>query len=284
MTYEISVNISKSILEPLVREPEQSAAETGLVQTLEGGRAALPLLPQVATQALELANNRDSTVREFSELIMKDPPIAARFIATANSALYSRGQTIRSVNDAVARIGLGGARDLVFQVVYASTVTGLKAFQSEVEASFQRSVLCGVICRIGAPLLRLNVSDAYLCGLLHDIGESRIYRILSENKPAPSAEEAAALVQKYHPRAGAELAMRWALPDEIVQVCRRHEDRGTPSSDQLRLVRVADLVVSHVKEQSDSPELAQPVLDELGLSLELAKTIIGRSIEAAARL
>ncbi len=284
MTYELSVNISKSILEPIAPAPQPSAAEAALVQTLEGGRAALPLLPHVATQALELANNRDASVREFSELIMRDPPIAARFIATANSALYSRGQTIRSVNDAVARIGLGASRDLVFQVVYANTVTGLKQFQEEVEASFHRSVLCGVICRVAAPLLRLNVADAYLCGLLHDIGESRIYRILSEGKVSPSPEEAASLVQKYHPRAGAELAMRWALPDEIVQVCRRHEERGAPPSDQLRLVRVADLVAAPVKDQSDKPELPPTALEELCVSVEQARTIIGRSIEAASKL
>jgi HD-like signal output (HDOD) protein len=284
MTYELSVNISKSILEPIGPASQPSAAEAALVQTLEGGRAALPLLPDVATRALELANNRDASVREFSELIMKDPPIAARFIATANSALYSRGQTIRSVNDAVARIGLGASRDLVFQVVYASTVMGLKQFQDEVEASFHRSVLCGVICRVAAPLLRLNVADAYLCGLLHDIGESRIYRILSEGKATLSPEEAAPLVQKYHPRAGAELAMRWALPDEIVQVCRRHEERGAPPSDQLRLVRVADLVAASVKDQSDKPELPPAALEELGVSIEQARTIIGRSIEAASKL
>ena len=284
MTYELSVNISKSILDPLTGADQPSAAEAALVQTLEGGRAALPLLPHVAIQALELANNRDASVREFAELIMKDPTIAARFIATANSALYSRGQTIRSVNDAVARIGLGAARDLVFQVVYANTVTGLKKFQEEVEASFQRSVLCGVICRVAAPLLRLNVADAYLCGLLHDIGESRVYRILSEGKTPPSREEVDALVHKYHPRAGAELAIRWALPDEIVQVCRRHEERGTPSSDQLRVVRVADLVVRHVKEQSERPELPEDVLAELAVSVEQARTIIGRSIEAASKL
>ncbi|HTV21302.1 MAG TPA: HDOD domain-containing protein [Polyangiaceae bacterium] len=284
MTYELSVNISKSILDPLVAAGQASAAEAALVQTLEGGRAALPLLPHVATQALELANNRDASVREFSELIMKDPPIAARFIATANSALYSRGQTIRSVSDAVARIGLGASRDLVFQVVYANTVTGLKQFQEEVEASFQRSVLCGVICRVAAPLLRLNVADAYLCGLLHDIGESRIYRILSEGKVTPGPDECRALVHKYHPRAGAELAMRWALPDEIVQVCRRHEERGAPPSDQLRLVRVADLVALPVKEQSDKPELPQADLDELSVSVEQARMIIGRSIEAASKL
>jgi len=284
MTYEISVNINKSVLEPLGAVGQPSPVEAALVQTLEGGRAALPLLPDVAAQALDLANNPDSGVREFADLINKDPPIAARFIATANSALYSRGQTIRSVGDAVARIGLGASRDLVFQVVYASTVSGLKAFQEEVQASFQRSVLCGIMCRVAAPLLRLNVADAYLCGLLHDIGESRVYRILSESKLQPNPEEAKLLVEKYHPRAGAELAMRWALPDEIVQVCRRHEEKGAPPSDQLRLVRIADMLASYVQEQSESPDFLKERIDELGVSVEQARTIIGRSIEAAAKL
>jgi putative nucleotidyltransferase with HDIG domain len=238
----------------------------------------------VAAHALELANDPESSVREFGELIMKDPPIAARFLATANSALYSRGQTIRSVSDAIARIGLGSARDLVFQVVYATTVTGMKRFQEEVQASFQRSVSCGVICRIAAPMLRLDVADAYLCGLLHDIGESRIYRILSEGKAIPTSSEAALLVEKYHPRAGAELAMRWALPDEIVQVCRRHSEKGPPPSDQLRLVRVADLLVSHVGEGNDSTDLPRAELEELAVSVAQAEGILRRSIEAIAKL
>jgi HD-like signal output (HDOD) protein len=96
--------------------------------------------------------------------------------------------------------------------------------------------------------------------------------------------EALALVDKYHPRAGAELAMRWALPDEIVQVCRRHEEKGPATSDQLRLVRVSDLVAPFVEEQSERPELPQAELTALGISAELARTIIGRSIEAASKI
>lgn len=288
MTYEIGVSISKSILEPLTQIMKTSAVEAALVQTLEGGRAALPLLPHVATQALELANSPSSSVREFSELIMKDPPIAARFLATANSALYSRGQTIRSVTDAVARIGLCGARDLVLQVVYASTMTGLLGYQEEVQRCFQRSVSCGVLCRVAAPLLRLNVADAYLCGLLHDIGEARVYRILSESKVTPSAGEAQALVEKYHPRAGAELAMRWALPDEIVQVCRRHAEKGPPPSDQLRLVRLADLLVDQLEQNAPDepqrPEIPEAELSELGVTRAQAQIILLRGIEAAAAL
>jgi hypothetical protein len=49
-------------------------------------------------------------------------------------------------------------------------------------------------------------------------------------------------------------------------------------------VRVADLVAVHVKDQTSDPELPRSELDELGVSIDQARTIIGRSIEAAARL
>jgi HD-like signal output (HDOD) protein len=286
MTYELNVQISKHLLAPVAQPVATSLVEAALVQTLEGGRAALPVLPHVAAQALELANNPDSTVREFADLVMKDPPIAARFLATANSALYSRGQTIRSVSDAVARIGLAASRDLVFQVVYASTMNGMKHFQVEVQASFRRSVLCGIVCRAAAPVLTLEISDAYLCGLLHDIGEARVYRILDESKTVPSADEARMLVHKYHPRAGAELAMRWALPDDIVQVCRRHEEQGPAEGDRLRLVRLADLIVPCMEaspEQSTLPDLDKQ-LTEIGISVEKAQIVLERGLAAASRL
>jgi HD-like signal output (HDOD) protein len=285
MTYEINVQISKHLLTPLTQPSAASMTEAALIQTLEGGRAALPLLPDVAARALEVANDADSTVRAFSELIMKDPPIAARFLATANSALYSRGQTIRSVSDAIARIGLAASRDLVFQVVYAATMTGMKHFQNEVQASFRRSVLCGVLCRIAAPVLGYDIADAYLCGLLHDIGESRVYRILDESKHPPAPGEAAQLVRKYHPRAGAELAMRWALPDDIVQVCRRHEEAEPPASDRLRLVRLADILAPRIEEASaDAPPLASSGIEALSVSVDLAQTVLERGISAATRM
>jgi len=155
-----------------------------------------------------------------------------------------------------------------------------------VQSSFRRSVLCGVVCRTAAPVLNLDISDAYLCGLLHDIGESRVYRILDESKQVPSAEEARMLVHKYHPRAGAELAMRWALPDDIVQVCRRHEEQGPVEGDRLRLVRLADLIVPCIEsspEVSALPELTAQ-LAEIGISTEKAQAVLERGLSAAARL
>jgi HD-like signal output (HDOD) protein len=98
-------------------------------------------------------------------------------------------------------------------------------------------------------------------------------------------EEAAQLVRKYHPRAGAELAMRWALPDDIVQVCRRHEETEPAANDRLRLVRLADLLAPRVEEATkEPPPLAGSGIEALGVSPDLAQTIIDRGLSAASRM
>src|SRR5690606_6237318 len=124
-----------------------SPLEIALLERLNVGRAALPMLPAVAQSALQLVNNPDANIAEFARLVEKDPPIAARFLSVANSALYSRGRKVASLEEAVMRLGLYACRDLLMQVVYASTLSGLKRYQSEVQASFQRSVHSGLVCR-----------------------------------------------------------------------------------------------------------------------------------------
>ncbi len=285
----ISIDLPQSLVDSPDCSASMSPAEAALVQTLEGGRAALPVLPTIATQALSLANDPKTSIRQFAQLVKTDPPIAARFLATANSSFYNRGIDIKSVDDAVARIGLSGARDLIFQVVYAASSAGLRRYQDLVQKSFQRSVLCGVLCRVAAPVLSLQLQDAYLCGLLHDIGESRVYRILSESGASCTGEEAARLVSKHHLRAGAELAMRWALPDEIVRVCRKHHEPGKPDNEHLRLVRLADLLAPMV-EDSVGPASRRTAtelpggLTELDVTEQQARKILDRGTAAASRL
>jgi HD-like signal output (HDOD) protein len=94
--------------------------------------------------------------------------------------------------------------------------------------------------------LHVPCRDPYLCGLLHDIGESRVYRILSELGTKPSDAEARDLVERYHAHAGGELADKWKLPEEISQVCRKHTERRAPENEELRVVRIADLLMQAI--------------------------------------
>lgn len=228
-----------------------SELELALIERLSGGRAALPVLPSVAQMALDLVNDPEAHVGEFARLIEKDPPIAARFLSVANSALYSRGRKVTSLEEAVMRLGLYGCRDLLMQVVYASTLSGLRRYQAEVQRSFERSVTSGQICRAAAAELNIRSKEAYLCGLLHNIGESRTYRILSELSDKGDDEEVKELVHRYHERAGEELAKAWKLPEEIQDVCRDHHSEpelGVELTEASRLVRISDLLIDLVED------------------------------------
>jgi putative nucleotidyltransferase with HDIG domain len=248
-------------VEPTAEEQDRpSRLETELLKRLDSGRAGLPVLPQVAAMALRLASDRNANVAELAGLVETDPPIAARFLSMANSALYWRGFTICSTQAAIVRLGLARTRDLLFQVVYANTTVGLKRFQSEVRASFERSVRCAIASRVTARTLGWDSDLDYMCGLLHDIGEARIYRVLDDLPlVVGDAEEVARLVRQYHCRAGAEIAMAWHLPAEIVDACAAHHDWDALESNAVRLVCVSDMLVERVQPERD-------LLDALGIS------------------
>ena len=85
----------------------------------------------------------------------------------------------------------------------------------------------------------------YMCGLLHDIGEARVYRILAA-QPRPKKEGLELvheLLQKYHTTAGAEVARAWKLPPDIVDVCAAHHDAESEDTFHVRLTMLCRFVV-----------------------------------------
>jgi putative nucleotidyltransferase with HDIG domain len=260
---------SVALIEPT---PEMSETERELVKRLRGGRTALPVLPQVAQSALRLANDHDARIGDLAELVDTDPPIAARFLSVANSVVYWRGLLTSSTQSAIVRLGLANTRDLLFQVVYAASAGGLKRYQSLVQASFKRSVIAAVAARTAARELGIQTDYDYMSGLLHDIGESRIYRILDAMpKPAEGPNHVKELVQRYHAAAGADVAMAWKLPAEIVDACAAHHDPTAAGSLHVRLVMIADAVVDAIA-GGRTPNL-EP-FEALGVELGLARRII----------
>ena len=257
-------------LQPPASE-DYAQVEAALLHALDTGRAALPVLPEIATRALRLASDPNTDLRAFSALVDRDPHIAARFLSIANSVIYSRGIKTTTTNAAVVRVGLLGARDIIFQVVYSTSTLGLPRYQEAVGASFHRSVRAAVAARQAARLLGERFPYAYLAGLLHDIGEARIYRTLAEMPKLPSDAIAAELVERHHCRAGADLADVWNLPEEIVHACGHHHEIDDQSV-AVRLVRLADAVVQHLETPED--ERPEDWFVPFGLEEEKARKLV----------
>lgn len=260
-------------------DPNMPELERELLRRLKTGRAALPVLPAVAQSAIRLANDPDARITDLAGLVDTDPPIAARFMSVANSVIYFRGWVTSSTQSAIVRLGLASTRDLLFQVAYASTSGGLKKYQSAVQASFRRSVMAAHAARVISRELSIGSEYDYMSGLLHDIGESRVYRILDGLKLPTSPALVASLVQKYHESAGAEVAMAWKLPTEIVDACAAHHDPVAAANPHVRLVMLADCVVAALDAELDQekPEIDFEPFDKLLVDPSLARRLIEKT-------
>jgi putative nucleotidyltransferase with HDIG domain len=257
--------------------PALSELESELVRRLKTGRAALPVLPAVAQSAIRLANDPEARIGDLASLVDSDPPIAARFMSVANSVIYFRGWVTSSTQSAIVRLGLASTRDLLFQVVYASTSSGLKRHQSAVQASFRRSVIAAHAARVISRELSIGSEYDYMSGLLHDIGESRIYRILDGLTDGGDPKLVQQLVRKYHERVGAEVAMAWKLPTEIVDACAAHHDPSAAANPHVRLVMIADCVASALESEDEKREADLAAFDQLLVDPGIARRLIEKT-------
>jgi len=289
MSAQPSMPVEDALASDSVIVPSEAAAssddlslpelERELVRRLKTGRAALPVLPAVAQSAIRLANDPDARITELASLVDTDPPIAARFMSVANSVIYFRGWVTSSTQSAIVRLGLASTRDLLFQVVYASTAGGLKRYHPAVQASFRRSVTAAHAARVTSRELSIGSEYDYMSGLLHDIGESRIYRILDGLKAPSTPALVAALVRKYHESAGAEVAMAWKLPTEIVDACAAHHDPTAAATPHVRLVMIADCIVDALDAElgQDKREIDYEPFDKLLVDPGLARRLIEKT-------
>jgi putative nucleotidyltransferase with HDIG domain len=260
-------------------DPSMPELERELIRRLKTGRAALPVLPAVAQSAIRLANDPGARITDLASLVDTDPPIAARFMSVANSVIYFRGWVTSSTQSAIVRLGLASTRDLLFQAVYASNSGGLKTYHRAVQASFRRSVMAAHAARVISRELSIGNEYDYMSGLLHDIGESRIYRILDGLKLPTTPQHVASLVEKYHESAGAEIAMAWKLPTEIVDACAAHHDAAAAANPSVRLVMIADCVVAALEAEAgqDEREIDLEPFDKLLIDPGIARRLIEKT-------
>ncbi len=109
-------------------------------------------------------------VQRIVDLISHDNSLAAQCLHIANSPLYGRWQSITNVRAAVVALGLQRMRDI------ALSCCVLKLIPSDQEGNnpavfWEHSLACALVARKLAK--RIGVADpeqAYLAGLLHDIG------------------------------------------------------------------------------------------------------------------
>ncbi len=242
----------------------------------------LPPMPHVASRAISMVENPDTTAQELTDVLQSDTALAARVLKIANSAMFSRQREITTLNQAIMIIGFKALKG----IIVAATLRQINKSFGQLEKLIWENSMCTAMCAslITKRLRKRYVEEIFLLGLLHSLGQivllaqsetSKDYKkvlekIRDEHSDYASSEQA--IFGFAHPLIGALVAKKWNFSPETCQIILHYRDTietGAPESDleeKTAIVQISDLV-SHAA-GIGSPE---GYVSDIGAIVTLAK-------------
>jgi putative nucleotidyltransferase with HDIG domain len=231
-------------------------------------------LPFAVVKIIRLCNDPSASAGDLEKPVHSDPAIAAMIMQRANSAAFaSMGQT-SSVQRAIMRIGMRSTRNI------AASFSVFKLFSKEEKSfGFNRvwfwvhSLTTGICAQGLAALLKYRQpEDAFIAGLLHDIGKMVLDDFLNaefdkalrmantEGLPLRIAEKS--VFEADHTYVGSRLAGSWGFPSTIADAVGQHHqyERFANETANLSLgaiVCMADQMAKAVQAGSGGDTLAE---------------------------
>ena len=263
-----------------VLEPGASAAEAipddvriKVEDWLATGQLRLPVMPEASAILLSMTSSDDCTIQELSDVVQRDPLLAAHLLRIANSALYSPSYPASSLRLAIARLGILELRRVAITIACQSRIFRLQGWEAEVEELFLHSLTTALYASEIAKLVRIGDEEAFLGGLLHDVGHAVVLQGLCEMEkqlklslPRPAMK---LLADIHHTRIGGRLIEQWGLSPRLAEVIARHHEEVKKPSASLAIVHLADTLA-----YADPKTLETLAEDEVVAALSLSPKVL----------
>jgi putative nucleotidyltransferase with HDIG domain len=203
-----------------------AAVRERLVERVQASKLELPLLPRVATEVMRACADDTSDARTLAEMVRSDQAMAGHVLRIANTPAYMPAVRIVSLQQAVSRLGMKTIRDIALLVACQSRVFNVAGFAALMQAWFRHALGTALFAQEVARRRRWNVEEAFLAGLLHDVGRPVLLQALMDlHRDAGLTADRDAVVEatgELHERVGAALISSWGLPDRVAEATGHH--------------------------------------------------------------
>lgn len=201
-----------------------------LIAALRADELRLPVLPDSVSHVMRLISIPDVEIADLAAVVELDPGLAIKTVGVANSAYYQGASPAGSVHEALMRMGLRNARNIVAAVALRSSLFKVQGFEADAQAIWIHSLLAA----ISTDLLLGGVSpweaSGFLLGLAHDVGRISVLAFGAEVKdrdlrgtgacPA-TIHEVSTLI---HAQVGALAIDSWGFSNDFVVATEFHHD------------------------------------------------------------
>lgn len=216
----------------------------------------LPTLPQVVTRVIQLTENPDTSASEVAKVISSDQALMTKVLKVVNSAYFGLPRKISTLTQATVILGFNAIKNL------AITASILKMFgpkggeeRFKREDFWRHSLGCAAGAKVLANQCRfLPPEEAFVAGLIHDIGKIVIDQFLHEDferildlvyqKHIPIVDAEEEILGVTHADIGQWLGTKWNFPNHLVDtIAYHHRPEILQGNHKLvHIVRLADLI------------------------------------------
>ena len=192
----------------------------------------LPTLPSYVFELNGLLSASTVDLKRVGEVIRRDPGLAAQVIRMCSSTLLSVGEKVSSIEHAVILLGTERLRTMMLTISLVEHV-GNRLSGSIVQSFWRHSFLTAILSeRIARRTAYPRPEQAYLAGLLHDIGTLPLLTIASRSQSGPNVlewlggGESIQAEQKHfgldHCEVGRWIGLSWNFSPALIAVFQNH--------------------------------------------------------------
>lgn len=236
---------------------ESGSPPKSIIESMELVR--LPSPPHILSKLLDVCHDPDSSTGDLADIISFDAALTSKLTMAVNKAAFAIDLPINNLEKAVTLIGHDKVKSMVItssiQQLFAGLINSQKVFLYN---AWLDSLYCAVFARdIAIAIEYEHPQDAYLAGLLHDVGQivfdakyhDQYVKIINAKT---EAETIAQEISKYgvsHTELGAAILEQWpSLSPSIADATRYHHESEEllQGSDILcRIVAEASHIARH---------------------------------------
>lgn len=245
-----------------------------IYEVFQNKKLELPMLPEAALKIRKAVNTQqDISSQEIIDIVQTDAALSARLLKVANSPLYGTWREIKTIKDAVRRLGVEVTRNLSFSLsvhqLYDAKTRLIKTEMKKLYALTRR------ISSLSYTLIKefcddLDPEHAILAGLLQGVGILPILKYIDNNPHL--AQSDAQLNKSIHNLIvpiSVLLFNDWHLSSEYIDYIEQSENwlrNSDEPVDYLDVLIVARLLYLHEQGGEDLPDLNTiPLIHKMGI-------------------
>ena len=221
----------------------------------------LPLLPSAVSRLIALAPTDQNYFDKVLEIAQEDPALSLRIIKFANTAKVVSVKPISSLKEAIIRIGIGDIFDIVASIAVTKVFVPVTEEEKRIWLhSLEVAMLARFLSEHYHKELKIEPEEAYLAGLLHDIG---LFLMFEVNKsmlekvneyhwrtPLQHMKAEKEVYETRHDLLGAFICKEWSIPAAIVWTVKMHhhydlselENTDNTLINLTRIIQLADFL------------------------------------------